>query len=265
MPKTRRTRAAPAPYPSASKASSARKPATVNPLIEKRPRNFAIGGDIQPKRDLSRFVKWPRYVRLQRQRAVLYKRLKVPPAINQFTQALDRQTAKNFFRLAHKYRPETKQQKRDRLKTAAEKKAEGQEESPSKKPIVLKYGINHVTSLIEQKKAQLVAIAHDVDPIEIVIWVPALCRKMQVPYCVVKGKARLGQLVHKKTATAVALTAVKNEDRHSLNQLIESVKSNYNDRADEIRRHWGGGVMGGKTKARLAKMEKAKQREAAKK
>ena len=50
------------------------------------------GQDIQPKRDLTRFVKWPRYVRLQRQRSILYKRLKVPPAINQFTQALDRQT-----------------------------------------------------------------------------------------------------------------------------------------------------------------------------
>lgn len=52
------------------------------------------GQDIQPKRDLTRFVKWPRYIRLQRQRSILYKRLKVPPAINQFTQALDRQTGK---------------------------------------------------------------------------------------------------------------------------------------------------------------------------
>ena len=50
------------------------------------------GQDIQPKRDLSRFVKWPKYVRLQRQRAVLIQRLKVPPPINQFNQALDRQT-----------------------------------------------------------------------------------------------------------------------------------------------------------------------------
>ena len=53
---------------------------------------YFTGQDIQPKRDLTRFVKWPRYIRLQRQRAILYKRLKVPPVINQFTQALDRQT-----------------------------------------------------------------------------------------------------------------------------------------------------------------------------
>jgi len=39
----------------------------VNPLFEKRPRNFGIGQDIQPKRDLSHFVRWPKYIRLQRQ------------------------------------------------------------------------------------------------------------------------------------------------------------------------------------------------------
>ncbi len=64
----------------------------VNPLFEKRARNFGIGQDIQPKRDLSRFVKWPKYVRLQRQKAVLQTRLKIPPAVNQFYSTLDRQT-----------------------------------------------------------------------------------------------------------------------------------------------------------------------------
>lgn len=63
-----------------------------NPLFEKRPRNFGIGQSIQPKRDLSRFIRWPKYVRLQRQKTILYKRLKIPPPINQFTMAVDRQT-----------------------------------------------------------------------------------------------------------------------------------------------------------------------------
>merc|ERR1711976_1005861 len=96
--------------PLVAKKVEARK--TVNPLFEKRPKNFGIGQDIQPKRDLSRFVRWPKYVRLQRQRAILFKRLKVPPPINQFTQALDRQTATQLFRLLDKYRPETKQEKK---------------------------------------------------------------------------------------------------------------------------------------------------------
>jgi len=58
-------------------------------------------------------------------------------------------------------------EKKQRLKVAAQKKVEGEATTPGKKPITLKYGINHVTNLIEQKKAGLVVIAHNVDPIEV--------------------------------------------------------------------------------------------------
>jgi len=227
----------------------------VNVLIEKRPKNFGIGADVQPKRDLSRFVRWPKYIRLQRQKRILCERLKVPPSINQFTQTLEQQTAIQLFKLMHKYKPETKQEKKVRLTKIAEKKAETGQDTAAKKPIVLKYGINHVTNLVESRKAQLVVIAHDVDPIEIVVWLPALCRKMGVPYCIVKGKARLGKLVHKKTATAVALTNVRSEDKASLDKLSEACNSNYAERVDTIRRTWGGGVMGNKSLAKTAKLE----------
>ena len=43
-----------------------------SPLFAKNPRNFRIGGDIQPKRDLTRFVKWPKYIRIQRQKRILF-------------------------------------------------------------------------------------------------------------------------------------------------------------------------------------------------
>merc|ERR1711972_314081 len=95
----------------------------VNPLYEKRVKNFGIGQDIQPKRDLTRFVKWPQYVRVQRQRSVLLKRLKVPPPINQFTQTLDKQTSTQLFKLLEKYRPETRAEKKLRLKQRAEEQA----------------------------------------------------------------------------------------------------------------------------------------------
>ncbi|EDL40102.1 mCG12602 [Mus musculus] len=137
----------------------------VSPLFEKRPKNFGIGQDIQPKKNLTRFVKWPHYIRLQWQRAMLYKRLKVPPAINQFTQALDRQTATQLLKLAHKYRPETKQEKKQRLLAHAEKKAAGKGDIPTKRPPVLQAGVNTVTTLVENKKAQLVVMAHDIDPL----------------------------------------------------------------------------------------------------
>ncbi|OBS67857.1 hypothetical protein A6R68_03602 [Neotoma lepida] len=155
--------------PAVVKKQEAKK--VVNPLFEKRPKNFGFGQDIQLKRDLTRFVKCPRYIRLQRQRAILYKRLKVPPAINQFTQALDRQTVTQLLlKLAHKYRPE----KKKRLLARAEKKAAGKRDVPTKRPPVLRAGVNTVTTLMENKKAQLVVIAHDVDPIELVVFLPAL-------------------------------------------------------------------------------------------
>merc|ERR1740138_1345861 len=89
-----------------------------NTLFKKNPRNFSIGGDIQPKTDLSRFVKWPKYVRLQRQRKVLYQRLKVPPSIAQFNNTLDKSLAVNLFSLLHKYKPEDKEAKQARIKAA---------------------------------------------------------------------------------------------------------------------------------------------------
>merc|ERR1712098_118364 len=236
---------------------------TVNPLFEKRPRNFGIGQDIQPKRDLSRFVRWPKYIRLQRQKAILYQRLKVPPPINQFNKTLDRQTATQLFRLLDKYRPESKQEKKARLRLRAEARAKGKEDTPTKRPNCVRSGVNTVTTLVEQKKASLVIIAHDVDPLEIVLFLPALCRKMGVPYCIVKGKARLGRVVHRKTATCLALAQINPEDRPNLNKVIEAVKTNFNDRFEELRKHWGGGIMGSKSQARVAKLEKAKAKELA--
>ena len=56
---------------------------------------------------------------------------------------------------------------------------------------------------------------------------------------------------------------VDSNDRSSLSKLVETVKTNYNDRFEEIRRHWGGGSLGSKSAAKVAKLEKARAKEAA--
>jgi large subunit ribosomal protein L7Ae len=133
--------------------------------------------------------------------------------------------------LLAKYSPETKKDKKTRLQKEAETKVAAGTDKAKKgpKPIVLKFGLNHVTELVESEKAKLVIIAHDVDPIEMMIFLPALCRKKGIPFAFVKGKARLGKLVHQKTATCVALTEVKKEDFQDLELLTKNFRAQYNE------------------------------------
>ncbi|KAK4719057.1 hypothetical protein AABB24_031404 [Solanum stoloniferum] len=238
------------------------KTKVVNPLFEKRPKQFGIGGALPPKKDVTRNVRWPRNVTLQRKKRILKMRLKVPPALNQFTKTLDKNLATNLFKMLLKYRPEDKAAKKERLVKRAQAEAEGKTPE-TKKPIIVKYGLKHITYLIEQNKAQLVVIAHDVDPIELVVWLPALCRKMEIPYCIVKGKARLGSIVHKKTASALCLTTVKNEDKMEFSRVLEAIKANFNDKYEENRKKWGGGIMGSKSQARTKAKERVLAKEAA--
>lgn len=254
----------PAPAPLSAK-KEIKKEAKKNPLFEKRPKNFSIGQDILPQgMDMSRYVKWPKYVRLQRQRKILLMRLKVPPAVNQFRLPLEASTTAQLFKLLHKYKPESKLAKKERLAEMAEAKEGGKDPTPTKRPVYLKFGINHVVQLVESKKAALVVIAHDVDPIELVVWLPALCHKMGVPYCIVKSRARLGQAANKKNATAIAITSVRPEDKADLAKIVEASKSSFNDRYDDIRKIWGGGIMGIKSRHKTDKKERAFQREQAK-
>ncbi len=44
---------------------------------------------------------------------------------------------------------------------------------------------------------------------------------------------------------------------------METVKTNFNDRAEEIKKHWGGSTLGNKSQAKINKLEKAKAKELA--
>ncbi|RPD69464.1 hypothetical protein L226DRAFT_423026, partial [Lentinus tigrinus ALCF2SS1-7] len=56
----------------------------------------------------------------------------------------------------------------------------------------IKYALNHTVALVQAKKPSLVVIAHDVDSIELVVFLPALFLEMDVPYGVVKHTSQRG-------------------------------------------------------------------------
>ncbi|MPC45683.1 60S ribosomal protein L7a [Portunus trituberculatus] len=59
-----------------------------------------------------------------------------------------------------------------------------------------------------EQKVLLLCIANDVEPIEEVLFLPALCCKMGIPYCIVNDKARLGYVVLMRKSFCVALIDV---------------------------------------------------------
>jgi large subunit ribosomal protein L7Ae len=237
----------------AAKAAVEKKPKGNKTMPSKyvaRPKDFGIGRDVPYSRDISRFMRWPQFVTLQRKRRVLERRMKVPPALNQFRQTLDRSTRTNLFKLLQKYKPETPKQRKARIAAAAGKKAVA-----SKAPVTLTTGLQEVTRAVEkgEKNVRLVVIANNVDPIELVLWLPALCRANKVPYAIVKDKARLGEIVGLKTLAAAALKSVHAEDEAELGSLIKSVKARFNSRAEVFKKKWGGLQMGLRSVARLRK------------
>jgi len=251
-----------------------------NPLFMARPRNFGIGNHVQPKRDLTRFVKWPKYIRVQRQKRILFQRLKIPGTINQFNLYADANTTHSLFKLLKQYQPETKKDKKKRLleeakaivseqKRVADLKKEKPNEKheaklvkpQTKKTKFVKYGLKHVVALVESRKARLVIIASDVDPLELVLWLPTLCKKKDIPYMIVKGKANLGSIVHKKTAAALCITEVRKADEKELEILIQKARENFLDQYTETVKRTGGQVMGAKHLAAKLKRERTKQKE----
>lgn len=96
------------------------------------------------------------------------------------------------------------------------------------------------------------------------VFLPALCRKKGIPYCFIRGKARLGSLVHQKTATCVALTETRKEDYQDVDTFQKNFKTNYNEN-EQIRKWWGGNVMGIKNIHMMARREKLREIELQKK
>ncbi|KAK3819878.1 MAG: 60S ribosomal protein L7a [Benniella sp.] len=172
--------------------------------------------------------KWPEYAPLQMnmQQPTLassqdHKELKNP---------LGQGLTKRLLMFGNKYRPENRAQKQRRLSDAAAarnqtQKAKTNGTQETKKLYIVKFGVNHVAALVEARKAKLVVIAKDIIPPEAVAWIPKICRRRDVPYAIIQGQTRLGSLVNKRTAAAVAFTEIRPEDMEEFNSLVTAIKA----------------------------------------
>lgn len=66
----------------------------------------------------------------------------------------------------------------------------------------IKKGINETTKAVERKTAQIVVIATDVTPVEIVVHLPILCKEKGIPYVFIPSKAELGKAIGLGVSTA---------------------------------------------------------------
>lgn len=114
-------------------------------------------------------------------------------------------------KLAEKYATEKPEDRKKRLQENAAQKKD------TKAPLCLTTGVSAVTRAVEnagsnaENSAKLVLIADNVDPLEIVMFLPALCHTKNVPFAIVRNSATLGNLCHCKRCSCVAFTNVKGE------------------------------------------------------
>lgn len=205
-------------------------------MVIKKVKKVTIKDERRHPRELDQKSQREERKALISERVNIYKNaLRIPPAIHQFSEFLDENDAQKVLGIFKNYIPETRAEKKKRLSSA--------EPRAGPKPILNKFGLKHVTDLIEQKKAALVLIASDVDPIEMVIFLPTLCRKMGIPYAIVNGKRELGALVNLKTTSCVCLCEVRPKDSAEFKNIVTKVKAQFLDNYEMIMKKWGGGAI----------------------
>jgi large subunit ribosomal protein L7Ae len=90
----------------------------------------------------------------------------------------------------------------------------------------LRKGTNETTKAVERGIAQLVVIAEDVEPEEIVMHLPALCEEKKIPYVFVPSKVDLGRAAGIDVGSAsigiVDFGEAKNQTKDLMKKIEES-------------------------------------------
>ena len=88
----------------------------------------------------------------------------------------------------------------------------------------IRKGVNETTKAVERGLAKLVVIAEDVDPKEIVMHLPVLCKEKDVPYVHVPSKDDLGRASGIAVATSSVAIIEPGDAENQIKSIINEVR-----------------------------------------
>ncbi|KAK7799668.1 hypothetical protein U0070_005421 [Myodes glareolus] len=106
-------------------------------------------------------------------------------------------------------------------------------------------------------------IAYDADPIELVVFLAWSVSEEGVPSASSRGRPGWDDWSTGRPAALLPSQRLTRKTRVWLAKLVETIRTNYKGRYDEIHHHWGGNVLGPTSVAQNAKLKKAKVKELA--
>ena len=87
----------------------------------------------------------------------------------------------------------------------------------------IRKGVNETTKAIERQKAELVIIASDVSPEEIVMHLPILCDEKGIPYTYAPTKKDLGAATGIEVPTASIAIVESGDAKDTVQEIIRKV------------------------------------------
>ncbi len=89
----------------------------------------------------------------------------------------------------------------------------------------VKRGTNETTKSVERGLAKFVVIAEDVDPEEIVMHLPPLCREKNIPFGYVPSKFELGRAAGIDVAAASVAIIEPGDAKEKLEEVIREIEA----------------------------------------
>ncbi len=97
----------------------------------------------------------------------------------------------------------------------------------------VKKGTNEATKAIERGTSQLIIIAEDVEPPEVVAHLPILCEEQGAAYAFVPSKQELGKALGIDITSAAAAILDSGDVQHIVDQVVSSISKIKGGKSDQ--------------------------------